>query len=79
MTKPKVSDEEPQPPVPVAKSPFRPLSRRQRLATRLAEAESPVQRPGTPLFRASPLTIGSAVSAEDTLVWTPGDKDDEPA
>jgi hypothetical protein len=59
----------------VAKSPFRPLSRRQRLALRLAEGESPVERPGTSLFRASPITIGSALatggpSAGDALVWT---------
>ena len=81
--KPQTSDEEEvsAPPVPApspslqARSPFRPLSRRQR-QTQLPEPPSAVERPSTSLvFDASPTTVSAALAKagaspdEPSLEW----------
>lgn len=88
--KPQTSDEEevPAPPVTApspalpARSPFRPLSRRQRQA-QLPEPPPAVERPSTSLvFDASPTTIAAALAKagaspdEPSLAWRPGDNSD---
>lgn len=74
--KPQTSDDEgAQPPPPLARSPYRPLSRQRRQAQPV-QARSAVERPtGGAVFTASPNTIAAARARtgaspeETTLAW----------
>lgn len=76
----KTSDEEgTPPPALLARTPFRPLSRRRR-QEQLPEPEPAVERPAaSSRFSASPNTIGAALARNGfvPLVW--GEPGDEPA
>ncbi len=84
--KPQTSDDEgAQPPPLLARSPYRPLSRRRREAQPVA-AQSAVERPTASfVFTASPNTIAAALAItgvapyETTLAWGKGNDPDSDA